>query len=354
MVRVGLIGCGYWGPQLARNFHELCGSELKWICDFRADRLDSLGRLYPEARLTSSFAEVLASDVDAVSLATPASTHCELALRALQAGKHVLIEKPLATTAADAERLVREGRRRNRIVMAGHTFVYNPAVQLVREIIASGELGDVYHISGSRLSLGLFQPDINVLWDLAPHDVSILLYILNAGPRAVSARGGAYVQKSRGIHDVAHVSMQFPNDVMADVHLSWLNPVKVRYYTFVGSKKMLVYDDLADDKVVLYDKHVTMPSNGAQAGFSPSYHSGESIPVPVEWTEPLRNQCAHFVSCIEHHMDPLTDAAAAADVVRVLEAADHSLHENGAWITMPPEGDRSAWDMAELCLAPAL
>ncbi|MDI7278121.1 MAG: Gfo/Idh/MocA family oxidoreductase, partial [Anaerolineae bacterium] len=249
-VRVGVIGCGYWGPKHARNFHELPGSSLAWACDLSPDRLDHVKRLYPEVQVTRDYGEVLSSDVDAVVVATPVATHYRLVMEALRAGKHVLVEKPLTADVAQAEEIVAEGKRRGRVLMVGHTFEYNPAVEAVRDIIASGELGRIYYIDGTRVNLGVFQSDINVVWDLAPHDVSILRFILGAEPERVSARGSAYVQWRKCIYDVAYLAFSFPGGVLAEVHVSWLDPCKIRRYTIVGSHKMLVYDDIASDKIL--------------------------------------------------------------------------------------------------------
>lgn len=333
MIKVGVVGCGYWGPKLARNFHEMPETQLRWVCDFRQDRLDHMKALYPEAQVTTSYDELLASDVDAVVLATPVSTHCTLALLALGAQKHVLVEKPLAASSVEARSIVRAAERLGLVAMAGHTFVYNPAVEAVKEIIDSGELGEIYYVNGSRVNLGLFQPDINVLWDLAPHDISILMYLLGADPLTVSARGGVFVQKARGIHDIAHVSARFPGGVLADIRVSWLDPVKYRLYTVVGSKKMLVYDDIAPvDKVVIFDKRVEFPPySDTEEEFHASYFSGEGVPHPVLWSEPLRRQCEHFVRCIETGEVPRSDARVGLKVVQVLEAADRSLHNGGNW-----------------------
>ncbi len=333
MIRVGVVGCGYWGPKLARNFHQLPDSRLEWVCDFRQDRLDHMKKLYPGVRVTTSLDEVLASDVDAVVLATPVSTHCTLGLMALGAGKHILVEKPLAASVAEAGRLVRAAEHFGLVAMVGHTFVYNPAVEAVKEIIASGELGEVYYVNGVRVNLGLFQPDINVLWDLAPHDVSILLYILGLSPDAVSARGGAFVQRRKGVHDVAHVSLRFPNEVLADVRVSWLDPVKVRKYTVVGSRKMLLYDDIAaQDKVVIFDTRVEIPPySDTESQFHASYFHGDGVPYPISWTEPLQNECAEFISAIEQGSRPRSEARVGLEVVRILEAADKSMHNGGSW-----------------------
>jgi predicted dehydrogenase len=292
MVKVGVIGLGYWGPKLARNFYELPQAQLAWVSDLDQSRLDHVVTLYPGVRGTRDYHELLASDIDAVCIATPVRTHHKFAMEALQAGKHVLVEKPLAACAGQAEEIVSEGLLRDRMVMVGHTFVYNPAVIAMRDIIASGELGDIYYISASRVNLGLFQPDINVMWDLAPHDISILMFALGMAPHAASARGGVYVQTKRGIHDVAYITLHFPNGVLADVRVSWLDPCKTRLYTVVGSKKMLVYDDVAAmNKIMIYDKGVEVPPySDTEEQFQISYRSGDGVPYPLDWREPLNEE----------------------------------------------------------------
>lgn len=329
-LRVGVIGVGYWGPKLARNFHELPEADLTMVCDLRQERLDHLRGLYPYIKTTRDFRDLLASDVEAVAIATPVSTHCQIALDCLRAGKHVLVEKPLAACASEATEIVALGEARKRVVMAGHTFEYNPAVEAVREIIASGSIGQVYYINGTRVNLGLFQPDINVVWDLSPHDISILLFILGLDPIAVSARGEIYVQRDKGIHDVAYVTMRFPHQVMADLRVSWLDPVKIRRLTVVGSEKMLVYDDIAADKVVIYDKGVQIPPySDTLEEFHASYRHGGAEPYPIEWVEPLRVECAHFLECIREGKRPRSDGYVGLKVVKVLEAAQRSLLNGG-------------------------
>lgn len=331
MVRVGVIGLGYWGPKLARNFHELSDARLEWVSDLDQSRLDHVAGLYPEAHGTRDYRELLASDVEAVCIATPVSTHYHLAMEALQAGKHVMVEKPLAACAAQAEELIGEGILRDRVVMVGHTFVYNPAVIAVKNVIASGQLGDVYYINGTRVNLGLYQKDINVVWDLAPHDVSILVYALGMLPREASARGGTYVQPGRGLHDVAYITLYFPNGVLADIRVSWLDPCKIRRYTVVGSKQMLVYDDVDPvNKIMIYDKGVELPPHSdTEAEFRMSYRTNEGVSLPIQWTEPLGAECQHFLDCIQHGLEPRSSGRAGLDVIRVLEAAHCSLLNGG-------------------------
>jgi predicted dehydrogenase len=333
VVKVGVIGLGYWGPKIARNFHELADAQLEWVCDLDQSRLDHITSLYPEVRATRDYWELLASDVDAVVIATPVRGHYPLAMDALHAGKHVLVEKPLSACVEQAGEIVAEGKRQSRIVMVGHTFIYNPAVRAVKEIIDSGILGRIYYINGVRVNLGLFQPDINVVWDLAPHDISILMFILGMTPVEASARGEVCVQKKKALHDVAHISFFFPNGITADIQVSWLDPCKIRRYTVVGSQKMLVYDDLEplNKKVLVFDKGVNVPPpySDTQEEFHVSYRQGEGIPYAVEWVEPLKLQCQDFVNCILIGQEPSSDGTMGKQIVRILETVQHSLLNGG-------------------------
>ena len=264
-------------------------------------------------------------------IATPVGMHYRLAMEALRAGKHVFVEKPLAACATQAEEIIAEGDRQGRIVMVGHTFVYNPAVVAMKEIIASGQLGEIYYINSTRVNLGLFQPDINVAWDLAPHDISILSYVLGMQPVAASARGGVYVQPEKGLHDVVYLSLYFPNGVLADIRVSWLDPCKIRRYTVVGSRKMLVYDDVdQDNKISIYDKGVEAPPySDTEAEFHLSYRTGEAVPYPLKWIEPLKVECQHFLDCIRHGSEPRSSGRVGLEVIKVLEAAQCSLLNGG-------------------------
>lgn len=328
-VKVGMIGFGYWGPKLTRNLAEMPDAELAWVADLDEERLARVRRQYPAVRTTPNYRDMLESDVDAVVIATPVRTHFRLAAESLAAGKHVMVEKPLTATSAEGEELVREAEARGVVLMVGHTFVYNVAVRRLREIIASGELGRIYYIDAARLNLGLFRSDVNVLWDLAPHDLSILLYVLGRDPLAVSARGSANV--TPGVHDVAYVETRFPDNIIAHFQVSWLDPCKVRRVTVVGSKKMVVYDDLLEsEKIRIYDKGVDRPYETDQfQDFHLAYRYGDvTIPhIPVQ--EPLRVQCEHFVDCIRTGARPDTDGYEGLKVVRILEQADRSLHNGG-------------------------
>jgi predicted dehydrogenase len=331
MLKIGVIGLGYWGPKLARNFHDLADSCLEWGCDLAQPRLDHIQNLYPEARTTRDYREVLHSDIDAVCIATPVCTHYRLVMEALKAGKHVLVEKPLAACVTQAGEIVREACRQERVVMVGHTFVYNPAVVAMKEIIAGGHLGEIYYINATRVNLGLFQSDINVAWDLAPHDIAILLYVLGMVPVSASARGGVYVQQKRGLYDVVYLSLYFPNRVMADLRLSWLDPCKIRRYTVVGSKRMLVYDDVEpDNKIVIYDKGVELPPySDTEEEFHLSYRTGEGVPYPLNWAEPLKVECKHFIDCIRQGVEPRSTGKDGLEVIKVLESAQRSLLNGG-------------------------
>lgn len=330
MITVGVIGCGYWGPKLIRNFHEISGAQLVWVCDYEQSKLDHIKALYPYVRTTRDYQEMLASDVQAIAIATPVSTHYPLAMDSLEAGKHVLVEKPLAASLKEAEAIVRLGEQMHRVVMVGHTFQYNPAVEAVRRVVASGEIGEIYYINSIRVNLGLFQTDVNVLWDLAPHDLSILWDILGMDPVAVSARGGVFIQKDKGIHEIAHLTLQFPQGIMAELRVSWLDPFKIRRMTIVGSKKMLVYDDLAEDKVCILDRGVDIPPYpDAMEQVRLTYRNGGVTVVPIQWVEPLRQECEDFIRCIHTGQRPRSDGYVGLKVVRILEAAQVSLLDSG-------------------------
>ena len=328
VVKVGVIGCGYWGPKLARNFHDLPEAELFSVSDLSPDRLGHMRELYPSVNTYSDHRKILDSDVDAVVVATPVSTHHRLAMEVLRAGKHLLVEKPLAATVGEATEIAETAHQLGLMAMVGHTFQHNPAVKKVAQVIESGELGEIYYVDAARVNLGLLQPDINVVWDLAPHDISILLDILNLDPVRVSARGEAYIRKEPV--EVAYLTLSFPGEILASLRLSWLDPVKMRRITVVGSKKMLVYDDLLDEKVLVYDKGVDVPPySDTPEEFKMSYRHGPGHSVPLAWEEPLRVQCQSFVNSIHTGESPSSDAWVGVKVVRVLEAADRSLQNGG-------------------------
>jgi predicted dehydrogenase len=329
-VRVGIIGAGYWGPNLIRNFIEIKQADLRMVCDLRQERLDHIQSRYPGLKVTQNYRDLLDSDIDAVVIATPVSTHHRLAMECLHAGKSVLVEKPLACCSLDAQEMVATAQKLGLVLMTGHIFLYNPAITALKNIIASGEIGHVYYINCTRVNLGLYQPDVNVVWDLAPHDVSILQYILGEHPVAASARGGMFVKPN--VFDVAYLTLYFPGSTMADLRVSWLDPCKIRRITIVGSKKMIVYDDIEPiEKIKIYDKGVDVqPYTDTFEEFHLAYRYGEEITYPIQWHEPLKEECLHFINCIQDNKTPLTDGLEGLSVVRVLEAAQYSLTNAGS------------------------
>lgn len=333
-LRVGVIGCGYWGPNLARNFDELAAADLVAIADLDPERRAYMAGRYPDACVVSDHEELLARDVDAVAIATPVSTHHEIGRAALAAGKHVLIEKPMATSVEQADDLIEAASRAGRALMVGHTFAYNPAVELLQRLVRDGELGHVYYVNSARLNLGIFQPDINVIWDLAPHDLSILLLVLGSSPTSVRVHGKAYVQEA--IEDVAWMTLEFPDGVTAHVHASWLDPCKTRRVTVVGDRKMVVYDDVASlDKITIYDRGVEVPPYTDTFGeFRLSYRYGDVHRPRLDWVEPLKRECDHFVACARNGREPRSDGREGRTVVAILEAADRSLASDGARVAI--------------------
>jgi predicted dehydrogenase len=336
-VEVGVAGVGYWGPKIVRNLYETNGAVLTWVVDRDGERLARIGQQYPAIRTSERFEDLLDSSIEAIVLATPVRTHHPLAKEALLRGKHVMVEKPLAASSGECAELIEIAEANGLTLMVGHTFEYNAAIRALRDIVASGELGEIFYIDSARLNLGLFHRDVNVIWDLAPHDLSIFCYVLGRDPISVSAHGAAHIQA--GVHDVAFVDVTFPGNVIGNIHVSWLNPRKVRSVTIVGSKKMVVCDDLEDvEKIRIYDKGVTLPFEANQLPFETdrfqdfhlSYRYG-GITIPhVPFEEPLRTQCEHFLDCIRTGRRPQSDGRVGLKVVRLLEAADRSLHNSGS------------------------
>ena len=327
--RVAVIGAGYWGPNLIRNFSHLPGSEVALVCDIDQGRLDHVSSLFPSVSTTLDWREAIESDVDAVCVATPVPLHFEMARFALEQGKHVFVEKPLTADVQEARELVSLSEKQGLTLLVDHTFVYSHAVNHVRDIVASGDLGDIYYISMSRLNLGLFQKDINVIWVLAPHDISILTYVLGSQPEAVSAQGNSNILP--GVEDVAMVTLFFPKNVIAYVQVSWLDPSKVRKATFVGSKKMLIYDDVEPlEKIKIYDKGVDGPAHYDTFGdFQFSYRYGDIYTPFLANAEPLQLECRHFLECVAGREEPLSGGHDGLEVVQVLDAANRSLRDGG-------------------------
>ena len=324
-VRVALVGVGYWGPNLARNLHELPEASLDLVCDHHPDRLARIARRYPGVRTTTSYDDVLAdAQIDAVVIATRVGTHAELATAALESGKHVLVEKPLAASVADAEALVELAERSGRVLMPGHTFLYSPPVNVIRDLIRSGELGDIHFVSSSRVNLGIHQPDVSVVWDLGPHDFSILRHWLGELPARVAATSRSCVIP--GVADVAFVSLEYPSGILAHVELAWLAPSKLRRTAIVGSEKMVVYDDTSPEPVKVFDSGV-MPQLGEGFGARPTYRTGAIHSPPVDPIEPLLLELRDFCAAIVSGETPVSSAAVGLDIVRMTDAVDRALAE---------------------------
>jgi predicted dehydrogenase len=328
-VRVAAVGCGYWGPNVIRNLDAVDGFDLRWVCDADPQRLRPVASRYLTARSTTDVDDVFAdSSIDAIYLATPVSTHYMLAKRALGEGKHVLIEKPLATTVSQAEELAEMAAARRLTLMVGHTFVFSPPVRKVKELLDAGLIGPIYYVETTRVNLGLFQKDVSVLWDLGPHDISILLYWLGEVPVQVSARGRSYLGED--LEDVAFVTLEFPSGILANVQISWLAPSKLRRTSVVGRQRMIVYDDLEPvEKVKIFDRGVDrQPASFGE--FQLTYRSGDILSPRLDTTEPLHIECEHFLECIRTGRTPDTSPRSGVDVVRVIQAAERSLRCGGA------------------------
>ena len=330
MIKVGVIGYGYWGPNLVRNFMEAPGSTVAAVCDLRPERLTYLKVRHPSIKAVSNCQELLDDpQIDAIEIATPVSTHFEWAMAALSANKHVLVEKPLASNSAEAIQIIDEAARRNRVLMVDHTFVYTSAVRKIRELIASNALGEIYYYDAVRVNLGLFQHDVNVIWDLAIHDLSIMDYVLPSRAVAVSATGISNIPGQP--ENVAYITLFFATPQIAHVHVNWLTPVKVRHTLIGGSEKMILYDDLEpSEKVKIYDKGVTV-SQSPEAVYEllVSYRSGDMWAPRLDTSEALHTEAVHFIDCIENNTQPETDGQSGLRLVRMVEAAERSLRARG-------------------------
>jgi predicted dehydrogenase len=335
MIGIGVIGYGYWGPNLVRNFAECKDASVRMVCDLRPERLAQVERRYPGVRTTTRPADVFADPaVDAVVIATPVDRHFELAMGALQAGKHVLVEKPMASTSDQASRMIDEAARRRLVLMVDHTFVYTGAVRKMRELTSEGELGDIYYYDSVRINLGLFQHDVNVLWDLAVHDLSIMDFVLQQQPVAVSATGLAHL-KGRP-ENIAYLTMFFDGTLIAHVHANWLAPVKIRRTLLGGSRRMVVFDDLeASEKIKVYDRGISLnPSPENVYQMLVGYRTGDMWAPQLTVTEALGIEAAHFIDCISTAAVPMTDGHAGLRVVRLLEAATESMANQGRLVSL--------------------
>jgi len=337
---VGVIGCGYWGPNLVRNLNSLDDCAVRWVCDLSPKRLNHLRSLYPSLQTTDNHLELLNDkDVNAVVIATPVSTHFGLAKASLLAGKHTFVEKPLAASSAECRALIDLAEERGLTLMVGHTFLYSAPVRKVREIIDRGDIGQVRYISARRLNLGLFQKDINVAWDLAPHDISIILYLLRETPVSVNCRGHANV--TPGIEDVTTMCLNFAGSRFASIQNSWLDPLKVREMTIVGDRRMILYNDVAAlEKVKIFDSRVERPPHyDTFADFQYAYHYGDMYVPYVSHEEPLKVETRHFLECIRSGATPVSSGRDGLEMVRILEAANLSLKRGGAETSLEEAGE---------------
>jgi predicted dehydrogenase len=336
MTRIAVIGLGYWGPNLVRNFHAVNGQNLRLCCDRDPRRTEAIARNFPSVEVTNDPEAVIANDeIDAVAIATPVGTHFALAKAALEAGKHVLVEKPLTSCVEHAEELVDLAAGKGRVLMVDHVFVYSPAVQKIKQIVDSGELGKLMFIDSVRINLGLFQHDVNVVWDLAPHDLSIVDHLVGQAPRSVAAFGAAHA--GNDLEDVAYLNLDFGGGLIANFHVNWLSPVKIRYTMVGGSQKSLVYNDLAPtEPIKVYDSGITVRHDDLESrrGLLIDYRSGDVWSPHLGRAEPLRNMVSDFLDCIATGRKPISDGEAGLRVVRILAAAQDSIKAQGGRVTL--------------------
>ncbi len=332
-IQVAQIGCGYWGPNLLRNFSAIKECRVKYVVDASPERRAFVESSFPQSKAVSDIGIALEDpSVQAVIVATPARSHFALAKQTLSYGKHTFVEKPLAMSIAEVDELTALADQRKLTLMVGHTFLFNPAVSYLKRLITNGDLGQVYYAYARRLNLGVIRSDVNAMWNLAPHDVSILCHLFDSAPTSVSAHGTDYIQP--GVEDVVFMQMEFPNKIAGNVHVSWLDPNKIRRLTVVGSRKMVVYDDVSDDKIAIYDKGIdcenAVPKNPFDTVPAVKFvHRAGDILLPkVHWKEPLRTEAEHFLKCIRTSETPLTGPVHARQVVGVLEQAQSSLRAN--------------------------
>jgi predicted dehydrogenase len=336
VLKVGIVGLGYWGPNLTRNFSSLPGSEVAALCDIDQERLRVISAKYPGVPTFNSVEEMLAAaEIDAVVVATPLRQHYAIVRAALFAGKHTLVEKPLASSVKECVELTKIAESRGLTLMVGHTFIYSSAIEAINDMILAGEIGEIRYINSQRLNLGIFQTDINVVWDLAPHDLSIILHLLRDSPRFVNCQGCAHLVPS--IEDVANISLSFDRGQFATIQNSWLEPRKVRQMTIVGTKKMIVYDDIEPlEKIRVYDSRVDCPPHyDSFDQFHYAYHYGNSYIPRIIQTEPLKKMCQHFVDSVTHESRPISCGLRGTEVVRVLEACSKSLVTGGSRVSIP-------------------
>ena len=333
MIKFGVIGYGYWGPNVVRNLDHLDGAQLMVVCDKSPTARKRIQKAHPHVKVTSDSAEVVSSaEIDAIAVVTPVWTHYELTKAALQNGKHVFVEKPFTSNAAQAEELINLAAQKQLKIMVDHTFLFTGAVQKIGQLLEEGTLGKIYYYDSTRVNLGLFQHDVNVIWDLAPHDLSIIDHLIKEKPEAVVATGQVHLN---GLEDVAFITVYFPNKLIAHINVNWLSPVKVRTTLIGGEKKMLVWNDLeADEKIKIYDKGVHITSREGLYNLLVNYRSGDMWAPQVEQVEALRKELTYFVDCISNNKTPMNDGSAGRRVVRLLEAANESVRKRGALVQL--------------------
>jgi predicted dehydrogenase len=333
MLNVGVIGFGYWGPNIVRNFSSVEKARVTMVCDKRTEALKTVQRNYPAINLTSNADDVLLSpNIDVVAIVTPVSSHYELAKRALENGKHVFVEKPFTATSAQAEELIELAEWKNLTIMVDHTFIYTGAVRATKKYIQDGILGNIYYYDSTRINLGLFQHDVNVVWDLAPHDFSIMDFLIDEKPEAITANGVAHVNN---MEDMAYVTIYFQSNLIAHFNVNWLSPVKVRTTLIGGEKKMLVWNDVnPDEKIKIFDKGIDVKSRESVYNLLVSYRSGDMWAPWIDGTEALKLECSHFVECVEQGLTPANDGKAGLRIVQLLEACNESIKARGKLIKL--------------------
>jgi len=333
MINIGVIGYGYWGPNIVRNFNRVEGAKAPLVCDINQDNLKRAKKDYPYIEITSDYNDVISSTkIDTVAVITPVSTHFELAKKALKNGKHIFIEKPFTATVAEAEQLIELAEKKKLMIMVDHTFLFTGAVRKMKEIIDKELLGSIYYYDSMRINLGLFQPDVNVIWDLATHDFSIMDYLIDEKPVALTANGKSHVS---GMEDVAYVVIYFSNNMIAHFNVNWLSPVKVRTTFIGGTKKMIVWNDIdADEKIKIYDKGIEVKNREGLYQLLVSYRAGDMWVPRIEQVEALQLEAQSFVSCIMNNKAPINDGHAGLRVVKLLEACDDSLRNKGAMVNL--------------------
>jgi len=329
MIKIGVIGYGYWGPNVVRNFMSTEGAQIISICDIDKNALNRAKKNYPELKTASNSSEILTSpEIDAVAIVTPVYTHFELAKKAVQNGKHIFVEKPFTSSVAEAEELIELAEKKKVKIMVDHTFLFTGAVRKIKELTEEGILGNLYYFDSTRVNLGLFQHDINVIWDLTPHDLSIMDYVVQEKPSAITATGKEHF--GRGLEDIAYITVFFDSNIIAHFNVNWLSPVKIRMTLIGGEKKMLVWNDLeSDEKVKIYDRGVNIEDKEGIYELLVSYRSGEILIPVVDKTEALKLEAEYFIDCVENNKTPINDGHAGLNVVRILEASDHSIKNNG-------------------------